>query len=174
MKVVTLNIGLTVEVIDTEPISASRKVKLDYRPNLRGEWQLTNSQINDLNSFLTTVVSVIESRGFIMLDKYQSDESYSYYMTFRPRNQYTGEEFEFDVKFRLSDHNLTNAKKSSRSNELPPTVVFRSYVVEGVRYNTIVDTIHAIQNACNKLMVGDYSDLHITSACDSDNTLITL
>ena len=38
MKVVTLNIGLIVEVINTEMISATRRITLESRPNLKDEW----------------------------------------------------------------------------------------------------------------------------------------
>lgn len=175
MKVVTLNIGLTVEVIDTEMISATRRIALKSRSNLKDEWQLTSQQINDLNSFLTTVVGIIESRGFDVIDDYQSPMSYSYYIQFRPRNQYTDETFRLDVKFRLSDHKLSDAIQVSRNSEADTKqVIFRSYVVEGVKQKSITDVIHTINDICNHLAVGDYSILDITESSDSDNTLITL
>lgn len=147
-------------------IAANNRIKLEYR-DLIPEYQLTDDQFERYANFINSASSIISSFGFFVEDQYQSDESYSYYIKFKP-DTYSGfvyvdeneNEIELDVVFRLSDHRqkLSVSTKQYRFTEGHGSF-FRSFIVAGVKKEKILDALTEIKEICKDLKVGDFSRL---------------
>lgn len=157
-------------------VAAKHNVELEYRDLLKAEWQLTPAELATYRSFLISMTSIIESYGFEIVDEYQSNESYSYYIQFTPA-LYPGvldnpeikipkkqnSDVLLDVKFRLSNH--------YEDGEAPLTVdslarssskgyMFKEFVVQGVKHDSINSAIVDLQEICQELCLGNYSRLY--------------
>lgn len=168
MKRILKPTKLTLEIVavlntasDSPEVAAAVDVDAEYR-DLDFEYQLSNEQLSRYRDFVRSCLSIVKNFGFEIVDKYQSDISYSYYFQFQP-NQYAGFEdsnLELDVKFRLSDHyQLSESSPDSDASTKREGVIFRSFVVEGVAHDDILSTLKAIKEICQDLKVGDYSKL---------------
>lgn len=157
MTILTLDCVAYLPMIEQD-IAAHKEIELNYR-DLKPEWQLSKQQMKAYVGFLTTVVSIIESRGFKIEKEYQSSESYSYYVRFSPINYY-GEEYKLDVKFRLSDHPIKSL--GHRSDNGGKDVVFDSFDIAGFECETIGQVISQIRTLCDELKSGDFSHFGIS------------
>lgn len=152
-------------VLSSAPIQSTEEV--EYRENLSEDKQLTDEQFGAYKNFIRTILSVIVKRDFKIVDKYQSPESYSFYVEFEPKF-FAGiiPDFMLGVKFRLSDHYQTKESnmtkdldvKTNTSEEFSGTI-FADFVVDGVSQDGLVSTIKTISNICDDLMCGDYNTL---------------
>ncbi len=155
---------LTLEIVailkntneDEMPVAAEMNIEgrdLDYK------YQLSPQQRTTYNDFINTICSILIHHGFKIVDQYQSNRSYSYYIQFvlKPYEGFEDMMLKLDVKFRLSDHQPNGIKVSNESES--KSVIFKSFVVEGVEHKDIKQVILDIQQICNDLKVGDYSRL---------------
>ena len=152
LEMLTLDIELVLnDTIFTE--------ELEYR-ELPIEYQLSEEQFARYKDFIMTVVGAIKSRGFQIVDEYQSDESYSYYIQFTPAF-YEGTESPvvYDVKLRLSNHPMNNKSSVTQRTPTGRVPVFRSFVVNGVKHTSILPTLNQIVEVLNDLHAGDYDSL---------------
>lgn len=155
-----ITIQVVLDLILGANIQASDEL-IEYR-NTKSEYQLTPKQLETYRNFIKTVVTTIKKRDFIVVDEYQSAISYSYYIEFIPKF-YDGIEPEivFGVKFRLSDHYQSNETPITKETESRSenSIIFTSFVVDGVKYDNIVSVISEITQICNDLQAGDYTNL---------------
>jgi len=158
---IEIEIVMVMEYSDS--IAAANRPVIEYR-DLSFDHQLTSAQLEDYRNFIRSAVSIIYNFGFDVVDEYQSNKSYSYYIQFTPQpyKGFEDELLELDVKFRLSDHyqesnNTTDQSTNTLSNA--SGTIFKSFVVEGVRHTDIAETLLHIKNICKDLKVGDYSKL---------------
>ena len=165
---------LSDDIVLSMPIAAAKHdVHLEYR-ELPPEWQLTDAEFSVYHSFVISMASIVASYGFEIVEEYQSDESYSYYIKFTPSllpgaldNADTpipmkpGTDLLLDVKLRLSNHYLPQGSISTdnvaRSSSTGYT--FKEYVVAGVTHDNINSAIVDLQGICQALQLGDYSRL---------------
>ena len=69
---------------DVPSIAASHdSVTLEYR-DLDYKYQLSPVQLSTYQNFVRSALSIVKNFGFEIVDKYQSDKSYSYYYQFTP------------------------------------------------------------------------------------------
>ena len=132
---------------------------LEHR-ELSKEYQLTDEEFQAYSDFITTVIMVIKNRNFEIVEEYQSDKSYSYYIQFVPEF-YDGIEvpIRFDVKFRLSDYKGNNKMYNVENKNKVGEPIFTSFVVNGVEHKKFYDTLVNIINILNDLQAGDYKSL---------------
>lgn len=164
------------DIVATPIAAAKHNIELEYRDLLKAEWQLTAAELSTYRSFLISMVSIIESYGFEIVDEYQSDESYSYYVQFTP-TLYPGvldnpeiripkkqnSDMLLDVKFRLSNHyedgegplSVDSLGRSSSKGYM-----FKEFVVEGVKHESINSAIVDLQDICQELQLGNYARLY--------------
>ena len=151
-----------IAILNPTSVKATEEL-IEYYPDMDAKYQLTKEQFQAYRDFIKTAVSAIKRRDFEVHDEYQSPISYSYYIEFVPKF-FEGLEPDiiFNVKFRLSNHyeTLNNSvnDKSSNSDSLN-SKIFKSFVVDGVVHQGIVDTLMAITNICNELQLGNYDAL---------------
>lgn len=151
-----------IAILNPTSIEATEDL-IKYYPDMDSEYQLTKKQFQAYRDFIKTVVSAIKRRDFEVRDEYQSSISYSYYIEFVPKF-FEGLEPDiiFNVKFRLSDHyeKLSNSvDDKSLNSRSSNSKIFKSFVVDGVEHQGIVDTLRAITDICNELQVGNYDVL---------------
>lgn len=145
-----------------QEMSVAADTKIEWR-NLRSELQLTDKQLTAYRDFINSAVSFIEKVGFRIVDEYQSDFSYSYYIEFEPityegiDNPLAG----INVKFRISDHIPPKYVQHSRISEKSSGVIFKSFIVDGVTHTSLIEALKAIKNLCLDIKAGDYSKFDI-------------
>lgn len=149
---------LNTDLIQDEEISADTKI--EWR-DLKNDYQLTSDQLIAYNNVINVIVEHIKRIGFDIVDEYQSDLSYSYYIQFMP---ITYEGFEdkslgLDVKFRISDHALPEKFESIRNSNKSAGVMFKSFVIAGITHDSIQSAVAHVKKVCEDLKVGDYSEL---------------
>ena len=155
------------------PIAAAKhNVKLEYR-DLPLEYQLSSKELSTYHNWLRSMTSIIVSYGFEIVDEYQSDESYSYYVQFTPVADLTddipdrvllfqpGTDILLDVKLRLSNHYQEGGPQLADSVERSTSSgkIFSEFVVEGIKHEDINSAIKDLQGICKDLTQGDYSRL---------------
>ena len=152
-------------VLNSVPIQSSDEI--EYRPNLSEDKQLTDEQFGAYKNFIRTILSVIVKRDFKIVDKYQSPESYSFYVEFEPKF-FDGmtPEFVLGVKFRLSDHYQVKESNSTKDLDVKNKTsdkfsgtIFSDFVVDGVSQDGLMATIKTVTQICDDLMCGDYNNL---------------
>lgn len=145
-------------------VAAGTDVKLEWRDNLPADYQLTNAQYNGWYDFLNSAVSFITTVGFEITDQYQSKQSYSYYVEFKP-TFYEGMEPDnadvLVVKFRLSNHNPVMKINEDNTSTISPNRVFRSYVVDGITHDHLMSALKAIKHACLDIKSGMMQEAEI-------------
>ena len=149
-----------------DSIAADKKIELEYR-ELKPEHQLTDDQLERYVNFIRSAVSIIYNFNFDVAEQHQSNDSYSYYVTFTP-DTYDGFTYvdelgriiELQVVFRLSDHpqKLDISTPTHRFKEGSGSF-FKSFIVAGVRKSNILEALTEIKEICKDLKVGDYSRL---------------
>lgn len=143
-----------------ETVESSKNVEWRELP---ASYQLSNAQFEAYQNFIRSAVSIIRKFGFEVVDEYQSNKSYSYYIQFTPE-PYAGFEdkmLQLDVKFRLSDHaKISQAVTSEPITTKSSGVIFKSFVVEGVEHSNIAATLLDIKEICLDLKQGDYDRLN--------------
>ena len=155
------------------PIAAAKHdVNLEYR-DLPIEYQLTKPQLSVYQNWIRSMASIIASYGFDIIDEYQSEDSYSYYITFAPIADVdyddpnklvlmkSGTDLLLDVKLRLSNHYLPTGPVASDSIDRVTHSgrMFSEFVVEGVTHDNINTAIKDLQRICQDLSQGDYTTL---------------
>jgi len=124
--------------------------------NIDPEHQYTPEQISALNDFIHTVLSVIRSRDFEIKKKYQSTDSYSYYIYFKPEF-YEGVDAEvINVKFKIGDHNPIEEEFTDEDKEL---AIFHTILINKEEYEDWMQIIQNIRSICDEIKAGDYSSL---------------
>lgn len=164
------------DVIVSMPIAAARHdITLEYRDLLKSEWQLTKAELSTYRSFLVSMASIIESYGFEIVDEYQSDESYSYYIQFTPIldpgvldnaehliPMKPGTDLLLDVKFRLSNHFEDDEPiaQDSTARSIASGKMFKEFVLNGIVHTSINSAIVDLQEICKELRQGNYDRLY--------------
>lgn len=153
--------------------AAKHNVGLEYR-DLPADWQLTDKELSIYRSFIISMASIIASYGFDIVDEYQSEESYSYYIQFTPTlhpgvldnttvpiPMKQGTDLLLDVKIRLSNHYVSGEpiKTDSIARSISAGAMFKEYVVAGIRHDDINSALVDLQEVCQSLQLGDYSRL---------------
>lgn len=153
-------------------VATKHEVKLEYR-ELPLEWQLSSKVFSIYKNWLCSMASIIASYGFDIVDEYQSDVSYSYYIQFSPRADLTDEnpdrvvlmqdntDILLDVKLRLSNHYQDPDEPVGARIERGSGTqrIFSEFVVEGVKHDDLNSAIKDLQDICKDLQQGDYSRL---------------
>lgn len=174
-----------IAVIDNDIISipiaaAKHDVSLEYR-DLPLEYQLSKQELSTYHNWVKSMASIIVSYGFKIIEEHQSDESYSYYITFTPIlnpgvldnpemkiPMKPGTDLLLDVKFRLSNHYLADGPISTDSiaRSTSSGLMFKEFVVAGAKHSSYNNAIVDLQDICQHLQNGDYSRLLITTNYD--------
>lgn len=143
-------------ILYTESERAS-SATVNLRPRTSEQFSL--EELEAYSNFIRTIISIIRSSGFDIVNQYQSNRRYSYYVELisRPYEGFGDLVIRPTVKFGLSDHQPNGIKVSNESES--KSVIFKSFVVEGVEHKNIKQVILDIQQICNDLKVGDYSRL---------------
>lgn len=134
--------------------------KLHWR-DLPAEYQLTTQQFETYRNLISSIVSAIRAYGFDIVDEYQSNLSYSYYIQFTP-TPYKGfedEMLELDVKFRISNYEESKkiTKNITKTTSTGKPVTFKSIIVSGFEHANIAEALLDIKHICQDLKCGDYS-----------------
>ena len=164
-------------LISMPVVAAKHDVSLEYR-DLPSEWQLTDSELSTYRSFIISMASIISSYGFDIVDEYQSEDSYSYYLQFTPMlnpgvldntevpiPMKAGTDLLLDVKIRLSNHYINGQPTTTDSvaRSISSGAMFKEFVVEGIKHESINAAIVDLQDICQHLRMGDYSRLSTVS-----------
>ena len=151
--------------VDDEPIYAiDAVIEYDYivseRVALRIEHRqndgYSDEQINEYNEFIANVYNVVVSYGFDILKEFQSSESVSYYVDFRPKGVDGNPLDVIRIRFRISDHPL---KKGKGGDNFGVDAIFKSFWFGGEKYENMVALVFGVQKACDAIRVGDWSAL---------------
>lgn len=93
-------------------VAASEDVSIVHPENMSTSKRWTNAQIGEYRGFVNDVIDIV-TLYYDVTVKYQSEESYSYYITF------IDDEIEYEIKIRLSDHyQQVSDKATKRQNKL--------------------------------------------------------
>ena len=141
------------------PNQAALAASEDYikRKQLAKEYQLTSDQIDELNHLIHRTIGTIIQHDFEIIKKYQSSESYTYYIRFIPTD-YAKRPLKFpvQVQFEIRDHLVSSHPTEGR---LGKRITVRAFYVGDKECFTTEGTFVEIRNICDDLKRGDYSSL---------------
>ena len=147
-RILDINIFLQIE---TSEIAADRI----HHPSIRRQFKMTDSQLNAYEDFIDTVVSILESSGFTILDEYQSKKSYAYYITFEVPELLES----WTIRFRIANHNQRTTETARGNNR--PTIFRKITIGAGKEFASYMEAIRGIQYICNGLKTHDFDVLNI-------------
>ena len=136
----------------------SSKDILKHRPDMPYEYQLSDEEFEVYKDFIRTAVSIIKKRDFEVIDEYQSNISYSYYIDFIPKT-YEDTDYKLRVKFRLSNHVAPEVSRDIEDHKSSTDHIFRSFIVNDVTCDSVKSTLKEIADVCNHLQLGDFDVL---------------
>ena len=141
----------------TADVNSSEDI-LKRKSNMPYEYQLSDKEFEVYKDFIRTAVSIIKKRDFEVVEEYQSNISYSYYIDFIPKT-YEDADYKLRVRFRLSNH--TTPEVSRDVEDLKPSTdhIFRSFIVNDVTCDSVKSTLKEITDICNHLQLGDFDAL---------------
>ena len=149
------------EIIAIMDIAAdvnSSKDILKHRPNMPYEYQLSDKEFEVYKDFIHTAVNIIKKRDFEVIEEYQSNISYSYYIDFIPET-YEDTDYKLRVKFRLSNHTAPEVSRDIEDHKSSTDHIFRSFIVNDVTCDSVKSTLKEIANICNHLQLGNFDIL---------------
>lgn len=125
--------------------------------NISKKFQLDDEQIAAYDDFINSIRSVLLARKFEIIEEYQSDSSYSYYIVLYPVTEAGTKLDAFEIEFCISDHKNKglNENKTTTSHNR----IFKSFIVGGNRYPSTVAVMIAVSEVCDRLKNADYSVL---------------
>lgn len=169
-------IAVLADMHNAEITATQHDVNLEYR-DLPKQYRLSPEQLSKYKNFVKTMASIIVNSGFEIVEEYQSNKSYSYYIKFVPElyegildadeehsiPRKSNSEFVLDVKIRLSDHYVHPEDEEAISDSLGRSrasgTVFSEFVVADVSTTSINVAIQQLHDICIDLKSGDYSKL---------------
>lgn len=129
---------------------------LKYR-NIPREYKLSGKEFDAYAGFIKSALSVINKHGFTVIEEYQSNKSYSYYIQFS-QERFVGIEdpLEFDVKFSLSDYYIerSNVRIDDEKDSIVRPHIFHLIVVENICHDNIISALDHISKICTDLRKG--------------------
>lgn len=159
--------------ISTSIAATKHNIALEYR-DLPPDYQLSAGEFSTYRSFIISMASIVASYDFEIIDEYQSEESYSYYLTFTPKlnpgvldnteravPMKRGTDLLLYVKIRLSNHFTPNGPiaQDSIARSIDAGRMFKEFVIAGITHKSINSAIIDLQSICQSLQDGDYSRL---------------
>ena len=131
---------------------------LKHRHNMPYEYQLSDKEFEVYKDFIRTAVSIIKKRDFEVIEEYQSNISYSYYIDFIPKT-YEDTDYKLRVKFRLSNHTTPEIDRDIEELKSSTNRIFKSFIVNDVTCSSVKSTLKEIADICNHLQLGDFDVL---------------
>lgn len=164
-------IDIVVDFVPMEEVSSETHV--EYRPNLTPEQQYTEEQLIWYNDLIDNVLNALEDyAGFNIIDDYQSDDSYSYYIEFEAFTSEGQSLGNFTVKIRIADHleprkrralnrpaNSRTAEEVAKNSANKKSKIFRSIKINEVSQSGLVAVMQTIWRVCDELLAGNVSVL---------------
>ena len=127
---------------------------IEYRTPKGDVIELSLEQVAAYRDWVTNVLSVINSYQFNIVQHYQGNETYSYYIYTEPE-LYEGFEPEWvEVVFRIADH--VNPPSMTPGKDK----IIRTILINDTEYTNGSRVIAKIRELCKQIKVGDYSGLY--------------
>ena len=122
------------------------------------DYQLFDKEFEIYKDFIRTAVSIIKKWDFEVIEEYQSNISYSYYIDFIPKT-YEDTDYKLRVKFRLSNHTTPEIDRDIEELKSSANRIFESFIVNDVTCSSVKSTLKEIADVCNHLQLGDFDAL---------------
>ena len=130
---------------------------IEFRPNISKKHQLTEDQLTAYDDCIKSILSVITSNKFHIIDKYQSGKSYSYYVVFYPVEDSGKELDEVELEFRIANH--PGKGLSDDEPVVTSTRIIKSFKLGSKRYPSTYEIVKAVSGICTELKLGNYEIL---------------
>ena len=141
----------------TADVNSSNDI-LKHGQHMPYEYQLFDKEFEIYKDFIRTAISIIKKRDFAVIEEYQSNISYSYYIDFIPKT-YEDTDYKLRVKFRLSNHVAPEVSRDIEDHRSSSDHIFKSFIVNDVTCDSVKSTLKEIADICNHLQLGDFDIL---------------
>lgn len=141
----------------TADVNSSNDI-LKHKHDMPYEYQLFDKEFEVYKDFIRTAVSIIKKQDFEVVEEYQSNVSYSYYIDFIPKT-YEDVDYKLRVKFRLSNHTTPEVGRDIEELKSSTNRIFRSFIVNDVTCDSVKSTLKEIADVCNHLQLEDFDAL---------------
>lgn len=129
---------------------------VEHPKNVKKKYLWSDDELTAYNDLIETIIGIIRSHKFEILQSYQSKRSYSYYIDFLPTS---GDEV-IEIRFRIADH----ARRELSDEGIVTTdnaPIIKSFTLGSKKYPNMIDIYKAVKHICDDLAKGDYYTLSI-------------
>lgn len=125
------------------------------KPRIKEQFILHQEQIDEMNHLIHRVVGLLIKNNFKILDKHQSNESYTYYIRFLPADN-SGKFSDTPLQLMIEIRDHINRRHKTEGKLGKNLAVYASYVGDKECFDTD-GVIAEVRVICDQLKSGDYS-----------------
>ena len=132
--------------------------------NVKDEYQLSDDEIVLYDDFIRNVIHALKSKHFNILKNRQANNTYSYYISFRPVNA-SGREFDrCAIILRISNHIRAGSEADSvEDNDFQIVyegkAIISSIIIGTKKYSSHIQAIDRVYDIVDELAIGNYDVL---------------
>lgn len=155
-----LNISIEFSHV-ADDIAAGEYIK---KRDLKEEYQLSDDEIVLYDDFIRNVIHALKSKRFKILKNRQANNTYSYYISFKPVDG-SGKEFDrCAIILRISNHvregsDVDSIEENDSQSVYEGRAIISSIIIGTKKYSSYTQAIDRVYDIVDELAIGNYDVL---------------
>lgn len=132
--------------------------------NVKAKYQLSDDELVLYDDFIRNVIHALKSKHFNILKNRQANNTYSYYISFKPVSE-SGEEFDrCAIILRISNHIREGSEADSIEDNDSQIVyqgraIISSIIIGTKKYSSYMQAVDRVYDIVDELAIGNYDIL---------------